>query len=79
MKYKIAELAIIVLSVLLMSAPVLAETKYVSDEFEIMLRRGQTVQHDFIRQLKSGTPVKVLESNAKYSLVRTNSGAEGWV
>ena len=62
-----------------MSAPLLAETKYFSDEFEIMLRRGQTVQHDFIRQLKSGTPVKVLESNAKYSLVRTNSGAEGWV
>ena len=79
MKYKIADLAIIVLSVLLMSAPVLAETKYVSDEFEIMLRRGQTVQHEIIRQLKSGTPVDVLESNPKYSLVRTSSGTEGWV
>jgi SH3 domain protein len=79
MKHKIVDSAIIVLSVLLMSAPIVAETKYVSDEFEIMLRRGQTVQHEIIRQLKSGTPVKVLESNAKYSLVRTNSGAEGWV
>ena len=79
MKYKIADLAIIVLSVLLMSAPVLAETKYVSDEFEIMLRRGQTVQHEIIRQLTSGTPVGVFESNPKYSLVRTSSGTEGWV
>ena len=54
-----------------MSAPLLAETKYFSDEFEIMLRRGQTVQHDFIRQLKSGTQVTVLETNPQYSHIQT--------
>lgn len=58
---------------------VLAETKYVTDQFEIMLRTGQSVQHEILRQLKSGTQVTVLESNYEYSRVRTASGKEGWV
>ena len=83
MKHKIVNLVITALCVILISAPisapVSAETKYVSDEFKIMLRRGQSAQHQIIRQLKSGTPVNVLESNPNYTLVRTNSGVEGWV
>ena len=49
------------------------------DKFEIMLRTGQSVQHEILRQLKSGTQVTVLESNYEYSRVRTASGKEGWV
>lgn len=58
---------------------VAAQTKYVTDEFEIMLRTGQSVEYEILRQLKSGTPVTVLESNPNYTRVRLESGREGWV
>jgi len=61
------------------STQAVAKTQYVSDEFEIMLRTGQSVQHEIIRQLKSGTPVTVLESNPQYSRIQTQAGSEGWV
>lgn len=67
------------LLIILMPAQVMAKTQYVSDEFEIMLRTGQSVQHEIIRQLKSGTPVTVLETNLQYSRVQTQAGTEGWV
>jgi SH3 domain protein len=56
-----------------------AETKYVTDEFHIMLRSGQSVQHEIIRQLKSGTALTVLQSNPDYTQVRLPSGQQGWV
>lgn len=56
-----------------------AETKYVTDEFEIMLRTGQSTQHEILRQLKSGTQLEILQSNQDYTQVRTRTGQEGWV
>lgn len=66
---------------LIISLPHLAgaQTKYVTDEFEIMLRTGQSTQHEILRALKSGTPVTVLESNVNYTHVRLASGQTGWV
>ena len=55
-----------------------AQTKYVTDEFEIMLRTGQSGRHEILRQLKSGTAVTVLEQGDNYSHVRLSSGVEGW-
>ena len=57
----------------------LAVTKYVSDEFEIMLRTGQSTQHEIRRQLKSGTPLEVLQEGEGYTQVRLQNGIEGWV
>ncbi len=56
-----------------------AKTKYVTDEFEIMLRTGQSTQHEIRRQVKSGTPLEVLEESDGYTHVRLPSGIDGWV
>ena len=68
-----------VLLIALFSQISLAQTKYVTDEFEIMLRTGQSTQHEIIRALKSGTPVTVLDANPNYTQVRIPSGQTGWV
>ena len=56
-----------------------AATKYVTDEFEIMLRTGQSTQHEIRRQVKSGTPLVVLQESEGYTNVRMPNGVEGWV
>lgn len=67
------------LLLLFSSGIIQAETRYVTDEFHIMLRSGQSVQHEIIRQLKSGTALTVLQSNPDYTQVRLPSGQQGWV
>ena len=56
-----------------------AKTKYVTDEFEIMLRTGQSTQHEIRRVVKSGTALTIIQENEKYTNVRLPSGVEGWV
>jgi SH3 domain protein len=58
-----------------------AADNWVTDEFEVMMRKGKDNRQSIIRQLKSGTRVEVLEvdKGAGYSKVRVSSGAEGWV
>lgn len=55
--------------------------RWVTDEFEITMRKGKDSRQAIIRMLPSGTRVELLESDreAGYSYVRTSSGAEGWV
>lgn len=69
--------------ILLCSAGTLAqaETRYITDQLEVTLRRGQSTNHAILRMLPSGAPVELLESNSEtgYSLVRTANGVEGWI
>ena len=65
--------------ILIAGETVFAQTKYVSDEFEIMLRTGQSGRHEILRQLRSGTALTVLEQGDNYTKVRLGSGVEGWV
>lgn len=65
--------------VFLTSQSGLAATKYVTDEFEIMLRTGQSTQHEIKRQIKSGTPLEVLRESDGYTQVRMQNGSQGWV
>ena len=67
---------------LLIAIPVAqAEDRWVTDEFEVMLRTGKSNSQSIVRQLKSGTKVEVLAADkaAGYTQVRIGSGAEGWV
>ena len=59
----------------------MAETRYVTDQFEIPLRAGESLKYKVLRNLPSGTPLEVLSSNAKsgYSKVRTLDGRTGFV
>jgi SH3 domain protein len=60
-----------------------AETVYVTDEFEITLRTGPSVENKIIRMLPSGQSLQVLEKNEGWTRVRLpgqgQGAAEGWV
>ncbi len=58
-----------------------AETVWVSDQFEVMLRTGPSTSNAIERMLPSGAALEVLErdDDAGYSKVRTAAGTEGWV
>lgn len=63
----------------LASGQLSAQVKYVTDEFEIMMRRGTSSSHKIVRSLKSGAALTVLGSQDGYTRVRTANGVEGWV
>ena len=46
----------------LASGQLSAQVKYVTDEFEIMMRRGTSSSHKIVRSLKSGAALTVLGS-----------------
>ena len=58
-----------------------AEDRWVTDEFEIMMRSGKGSKQRIVRQLRSGTRLEVLkvDEESGYSKVRISSGDEGWV
>lgn len=57
-----------------------AETRYVSDEFRITMRRGPAATFKVVRMLKTGVALDVLEKDPSgWDQVRTLSGLEGWV
>lgn len=58
-----------------------AQSTWVSDQFEVMLRTGPSTSNAIERVLRSGTALEVIERDdaAGYSKVRTAAGTEGWV
>ena len=58
-----------------------AQSVWVSDQFEVMLRTGPSTNNAIERMLPSGTALEVLERDdeAGYARVRTAAGTEGWV
>lgn len=58
-----------------------AQTRYVSDEFEIMLRTGPSIQNKIVRALKSGQRIEVLrvDSGNGHSQIQTPEGEIGYV
>ncbi len=65
-----------------LSAPTLAETRYISDKVFVPLRVGDSTKFRIIhRGLPSGTKLELLEVNSdgSYSKVRTTAGTEGWL
>ena len=66
---------------LALSQSLLAETRYVTDQFEITLRSGASTSNSILKMLKSGQPVTVIEDDiaSKYTLVQTPDGKQGYV
>jgi SH3 domain protein len=58
-----------------------AEYRYVTDEFKIMMRTGESSGHKIKRTISSGTQLELISSNREsgYSKVRLPSGTEGFV
>ncbi len=59
----------------------LAETAFVTDQFEITLRSGPSTANTIVRLVASGAAVEVLEANKEtgYSRVSIGPGIEGYV
>lgn len=78
----VRNLQIIAVIVLLLTGHSLyAESRWVSDQFEIMLRTGPSTSNAIQLMVSSGTELEVLERDEAtgYSRVRTPGGTEGWV
>jgi len=77
MKYR----SFLLLFLCMCTSVAVAEQRWVTDEFEIMMRSGKGNRQSIVRQLKSGTRLEVVgvDKDAGYTQVRTGSGAEGWV
>ena len=58
-----------------------AESRYVTDQFKITLRSGESATHKLLRMVSSGTELQLLGSNPAngYSKVRLRDGKEGYV
>lgn len=58
-----------------------SQSRWVSDEFEVMLRTGPSTGNEIKLMVGSGTELDVIERDAEsgYSKVRTVGGTEGWV
>ena len=58
-----------------------ADTRYISDEFEVTMRSGTSTSNSIMRLLRSGESVIVLEQDlaTQYSLVETDDGEKGYV
>lgn len=59
----------------------LAETRYVTDKAQIMLRKGESTKHKIVRSLPSGEAVQELAANEStgYSQIQTEDGVTGYV
>jgi len=72
---------ILLILVLFGSTTAFADTRYVSDDLEIMVRSGKSPGHRIIASLKSGARINVLERDQEtgYSKIKLGSSREGWV
>ncbi len=58
-----------------------AETRYITDQFEVTMRSGSSTSNSIISLLQSGQAVTLLEQDpeTQYSLVETANGKQGYV
>lgn len=79
-KFKLVSVIFIVLFSLLVSSA-FAQTRYVTDEFKVMLRTGPSGKNKIIETLNSGTSLEVLRDDAGngHSQVQTSGGKIGYV
>jgi len=58
-----------------------AETRYVTDQFKITLRSGESTGHSILKMLPSGSTVELLSTNPDtgYSQIRAPDGKTGFV
>lgn len=57
----------------------MAATRYISEEFEVPMRSGQSGEHRIISLIPSGRTVELVAQGQEWSQVRLPNGREGWV
>lgn len=58
-----------------------AQTRFITDDFEVMLRTGPSIQNKIVKPLRSGTKLEIVREDAGngHSLVQTDQGEQGYV
>jgi SH3 domain protein len=56
-----------------------AETMYINDNLEVMVRGGKGIEFKILAVKKAHEPLEVLKTEDDYCYVRTENGIEGWV
>ncbi len=82
MNVKIIAATIVALTLNLLVVPtVSAESRWINDKVLVPLRSGQGNQFRIIRNLKTGTPLTLLQTDKKsgWSNVKTMGGTSGWL
>ena len=82
MKKRFSQLSVLCFCItVLISGASHAQTRYVTDSFEIMMRTGPSVKNKIVKALNSGIAVQVMRADAGngYSQVKTNKGEIGYV
>ena len=69
----------VLIGLLILPAASVAETVYVSEDFEITMRTGPASDRKIISLVQSGKALEILEKGAEWSMVRDHNGKEGWV
>jgi SH3 domain protein len=72
-------LCIIGMCLVLLSTPVLAANKYISDTVKVTMRTGPGNDRKIISLLRVGTKVEVVQPGDEWTLVRLANEKEGWV
>jgi len=57
----------------------LGQTVYVTDEFEITMRTGPSLENKIIAMLSTGTKLETIEEKEDWCLVKDPTGREGWI
>ena len=69
----------VLIGLLIQPAASVAETVYVSEDFEITMRTGPGTDRKIISLVQSGRALEILEKGNEWSMVRDHNGKEGWV
>ena len=69
----------VLIGLVVLPAASVAETVYVSEDFEITMRTGPGSDRKIISLVQSGKALEILEKGEEWSMVRDHSGKEGWV
>ena len=69
----------VLIGLLILPAASVAETVYVSEDFEITMRTGPGTDRKIISLVQSGKALEILEKGDEWSKVRDPNGREGWV
>jgi SH3 domain protein len=69
----------VLVGLLILPAASVAETVYVSEDFEITMRTGPGTDRKIISLVQSGRALEILEEGQEWSKVRDPNGKEGWV
>jgi len=56
-----------------------AQTVYVTDEFEITMRTGPSIENKIIAMLPTGTKLQVIEEKGDWILAKGPNDEEGWI